>query len=117
MQQQGSKPKRIVKMSVLPGEPLDGSGKACIHLFVAGEKGPYTEPHVLYPSSEAGKIVARPTRGYIACNHKLVAIAKPDRNGVIVVTKRTDDPRAVTCLKCKETADYKDKMKVLETGA
>lgn len=109
------KPKRVVSVSVLPGEPLDGSGKVCIHLFVPDESGPFVEPHVLRPEIDergnmTGRIVAKPTRGMLACNRKL--LVKPVTvRGVTKITHRTDDPRAVTCPACKLTQPY---LKMME---
>lgn len=102
--------KRTVSINVLPGEPLDGSGRVCIHLFVKDEAGPFVEPHALHPVIEDGVVVkgrleAKPTRGRLACDAR--RDASPTKHGnVTVVTPRTDDPRAVTCVKCKASADY-----------
>ena len=110
--------KRVVCMNVLPGEPLDGSGKVCIHLYVQDESGPFIEPHALHPVFENGeqvkqKMVARPTRGRLACNPKRDATTIV-RGKVTTVTHRTDDPRAVTCSKCKASEDYMKMMLKLE---
>lgn len=91
--------KRKLHMEVLPGEPLDGTGRVCIHLFVQDPRGPFVEPHVLH-ETEPGKLTARPTRGRIACSAKIKGVAAVVRGGVTYVTHRTDDPRAVTCPKC-----------------
>lgn len=115
-----SQPKRIINISVLPGEPTDGSGRVCIHLFVQGE-GPatYTEPHVLHPAVDEhgqpvrGQLEARPTRGRLACGTPPTASRPPagsPRGGSIRVVHRTDDPRAVTCPRCKATEAYKEMM-------
>ena len=106
--------KRIVNVKVLPGEPTDGSGRMCIHLFVQGEDGPFVEPHVLHPSVESGvavkqKLVARPTRGRLACDPRRT-VAPVTRGGVTTITPRTSDPRAVSCVKCIASADYKSMM-------
>src|SRR3954467_7971518 len=117
-----SKVKRVVDLKVLPGEPLNGGGRMCIHLFVQDEvHGKFTEPHALHPAlDEEGqpikqKVTARPTLGRLACD--------PNRNpgprvvrGVTYVTIRTDDPRAVTCPKCLASADYKQMMSNYESG-
>lgn len=110
---------RTINMSVLPGEPLDGSGRVCIHLFVQDERGPFVEPHVLHmEETEIGddhrkkQLVAKATRGRLACDPKrTVALVK--RQGDITVTMRTDDPRAVTCPKCKASGDYTRIMDLL----
>ncbi len=113
------KPKRIVSVSVLPGEPTDGSGKVCIHLFVQDKTGPFVEPHVLHPTVRDGEEVtglleARPTRGKLACD-RTRRVAAQVRGGVTTITMRTDDPRAVTCLKCTATAEYAAAMEKLKT--
>lgn len=81
-----------VTLKVLPGEPLDGSGRVCVHLFVRDPRGYMVEPHVLHPVA-GGKFEARPTRGKLACGVRL-------KRGE--VTLRSDDVRAVTCPKCLE---------------
>lgn len=104
--------KRRVNMSVLPGEPTDGSGRACIHLFVRDERGGFVEPHVLHPRLDADgqpikqQLVAKPTRGRLACDRRR-SVAPVTRNGVIYITHRTESADAVTCPKCIATLDYK----------
>ena len=105
-------------LNVVPGEPLDGTGRVCIHLFVRDDRGVIVEPHVLHPAVEDGKVVkqkyvAKPTRGRLACdlNRKVAPVVK---NGKTVITPRSDDPRAVTCPKCIESAEYADMMGVLD---
>ena len=102
--------KRIISVGVLPGEPTDGSGIVCIHLFVQDDKGPFTEPHVLQPGpSKDQKVVAKRIRGRLACDPKKL-VAPTTRGGITKVTMRTDDPRAVTCPKCKNSPDYERLM-------
>lgn len=110
---------KVVNVKVLPGEPTDGSGRVCIHLFVQDPRGPILEPHALHPvigpdgEPVKQRVEARPTRGRLACDSR--RRAAPDvRGNVASVTCRTDDPRAVTCLKCKATADYERAMVALE---
>jgi hypothetical protein len=110
--------KRIVNMKVLPGEPLDGAGRVCIHFLVQDTAGPFVEPHVLHPVVEGGTVVkrklqAKPTRCRLACDAKRL-VAPVTRNGVTTETSRTDDPRAVTCPKCITTEEYKESMERLE---
>lgn len=97
-------------MTVLPGQPLDGSGRVCIHLFVPDKNGPFVEPHALHQTTdEEGKptreLVAKKTRGRLACNSKK-SVAPVTKNGITTVTHRSDDPRAVTCPKCMESEYY-----------
>ena len=104
--------KRIVSVKVLPGEPVDGSGRVCIHLFVQDERGSFVEPSALHPVIDNGvvvkqKVTARHTRGRLACDKKRNP-APTTHEGVTSVTSRTDDPRAVTCLKCIASVDYAD---------
>lgn len=113
--------KRAISVKVLPGELLDGSGRVCIHLFVQDQHGPFVEPHVLHSVFKDGEVVkqkceAKPTRGRLACNPRRT-VAPVTRNGVTTVTPRTDDPRAVTCVKCKASRDYVMAMELLETAA
>lgn len=104
-----SKPKRVLNVKVLPGEPTDGTGKVCIHLFIKDEKGPFIEPHVLHIDKESKKIVARATRGRLACDPTRTA-APVTMRGVTTLTLRTDDPRAATCPKCSASKEYKEMM-------
>ena len=105
-------------MKVLPGERTDGSGKICIHLFVADKKGPFTEPHCLHVEDVEGKqqLVTKPTRGRLACDPKRL-VAPIERKGVTTITMRTDDPRATTCPKCIASKDYARILKVLTDAA
>ncbi len=73
------KPKQILDIKVLSGEPTDGSGKVCIHLFVRDAKGSFTEPGYLFRSMQ----IADTTRGRIVCNRKL--IPKPPYKGVTTI--------------------------------
>jgi hypothetical protein len=113
----------VVSLNVLPGEPLDGTGKVCIHLFVADERGPFVEPCVIYPRLDAqgqrvgNELEYRPTRGRLACDHaRRRAVVPTTRNGVTVVTPRTSDPRAVTCTKCAATAEYAELMSLIASA-
>jgi hypothetical protein len=113
--------KRVINTNVLPGEPLDGTGRVCIHLFVQDERGPFVEPHVLHPAlDEYGnrikqRLVARPTRGRLACDPRRT-VAPVTRGSVTTVTPRTDDPRAATCPKCISSRGYKEAMEKLEAA-
>ena len=110
--------KRVIGVKVIYGEPTDGSGRVCIHLFVQGEDGPFVEPHALHPVVENGEVVkqkfaARPTRGRLACDPKRT-VAPVTRGSVTTITSRTDDPRAATCPRCIESVYYKKAMELLK---
>lgn len=111
--------RRVVRMNVVRGEPTDGNGRVAIHLFLKDEGGPFVEPHVLHQvmrdgSPVKGELEARPARGRLACDsRRLVEPVK--RDGVTIITPRSDDPRAVTCTKCRESSEYKALMKVLNS--
>lgn len=110
-------PKRIINVIVLPGEPLDGSGKVCVHLFVPDESGPFVEPSALHMVDREGggkQLVTRATRGRLACDPKRT-VAQTTRGKVTVVVLRTDDPRAASCSKCRATADYSEILKRINT--
>lgn len=114
--------KRIVNLSILPGEPVDGTGRVCIHLFVVDEQqGSYTEPHVLHPEMDdaghiiKGRLTARPTRVRMACSKTRVP-TPTTKQGITTVTLRTDDPRAVTCPKCIASEDYIARMALIGGG-
>lgn len=103
--------RRVVNVSVLHGEPTDGSGRVCIHLFVQDERGLFTEPNALHMGADR-KLVGKPTRGRLACDPKRV-LRPVARGGVTTVTPRTDDPRAVTCPKCEKSPEYVKIMGIL----
>ena len=114
--------KRVVHMKVLPGEPLDGTGKVCVHLIVQDELGPFTEPCVLHmedAESDDGqqfkRLVSKPTRMRLACSPSRT-VAPMTQGNVTTVTTRTDDPRAVTCLKCRATEYYTRAMELIATA-
>lgn len=109
--------KRILVMNTLPGQPTDGSGKVCIHLFVVDPKGPFKEPMVAQLDKIAAdngdqRLICAPARGRLACDPKRT-VAPVERKGVTTLTLRTGDPRAATCPKCITSDDYKKMMKVL----
>lgn len=108
---------RRISVKVLPGQPTDGSGQVCIHLFVIDPKGPFSEPHVLHPAPpgmKGKKMIAKRTRGRLACDATKQVRPRTLRNGVTEITMRTDDPRAVTCLGCKASKDYEERMLIIE---
>lgn len=106
---------RVIKVGVVPGEPTDGSGRVCIHLFEPSEAGVFVEPHALHPvvkdgAPVKGQVEARATRGRLACDHARSAepVTRSVRGKTVVtVTPRTDDYRAVTCPKCIASDYYK----------
>ena len=107
--------KRIVNLKVLPGEPTDGSGKVCIHLFVIDEKGPFVEPSVtqMVDAEDGSKrLGVKAARGRLACDRKRT-VAPVVHNGSMAVTLRSGDPRAVTCLKCKASPDFIKGMELI----
>jgi rubredoxin len=68
----------------------------------------------LHPLIENGEqvkqmVVARPTRGRLACDPKRIT-APVTRNGITVVTPRSDNPVAVNCPKCMVSKDYTEMM-------
>lgn len=109
--------KQVIEVKVLPGEPLDGSGRVCIHLFVPDGRGPFSEPCGLYMADvevegtdqTVKQLASKATRGRLACNPKRT-VAPVSCGAVTTVTMRTDDPRAVTCPKCKASVDFSKMM-------
>jgi hypothetical protein len=106
--------RRVIDVKVLPGQPTDGSGQVCIHLFVQDERGPFVEPHALHPVFEDGvqvkqKVEAKPTRGRLACNPKRT-VTPVTRGNVTTITHRSDSPYAATCPKCKASREYIEMM-------
>lgn len=101
-------------MTVLPGEKTDGTGKICIHLFLKDENGSFIEPHALHPQLDNDgniikqKLVAKPTRGRIACDRNKKPSTKPNKDGSHTLLMRTDDANAVTCPKCLKTPECID---------
>ncbi len=117
--------RRKICVLVNGGQPKDGTGQVCIHLFVQDESGPFVEPHALHlahadeekqPVGTVGKeLVARPTRGRLACDPRRL-VAPVVRGGVTTITPRTDDPRAVTCPKCIESPEYAEMVQTPTVG-
>ena len=110
--------RRVLNVSVCPGEPTDGSGRACIHLFVRDAHGPFVEPHVLRQAVDddglpvKGQLMAGPARGRLACSPTRT-VSPTTRGNVTMVTLRTDDARAVTCPKCMASGLYARAMELL----
>jgi hypothetical protein len=104
--------KHVISVNVLPGEPTDGTGRVCVHLFVQDSTGPFVEPHALHPVfGDDGvqvkqQVAVGPARGRLACDPKRSAVPVT-RGNTTTVTPRSDDWQAVTCLKCKASKDYK----------
>lgn len=106
-----TKRRRPVEVRVLSGEPTDGSGRVCIHLFVKDDAGPFVEPCVLAVLD--GQLVSKPTRGRLACSPTRT-VAPFNTATTTVVTPRTDDPRAVTCPKCVASEIYRQRSALLQ---
>lgn len=120
------KKQRVINLRVLPGQPLDGTGIVCIHLFVQDVCGPFVETHVLFPVIENGvqvkKIQVGRARGRLACDPRRTVAPRSRRSKdgktfteAVTVTPRTDDPRAVTCPACKASTFWHDLMARLES--
>jgi hypothetical protein len=104
--------KQKICLSTLPGEPTDGTGRICIHLFVQDIRGPFVEPSVIHPAVDADgnpdprKLIAKPTRGRLACS-RTRQVRPVTKGGVTTLTMRTDEPRAVTCPACIASDSYR----------
>lgn len=112
--------KSIIHMNVLSGEPTDGSGQVCVHLFVPDSTGPFTESSVSrLDKCDAAKgnnrLTIGPCIGRLACDDKKTRKVAPVTKGnTTTITPRTDDPRAVTCIKCISTEVYVQMMKSID---
>lgn len=110
--------RRIIEVKVLPSNSTNGIRRVCIHLFVPDERGLFVEPHALHPATDElgklipGQVVAKPTRGRLACDPKRL-VAPVTKGNVTTITHRTDDPRAVTCPRCVASEDYTTLMATL----
>jgi hypothetical protein len=90
--------KRIINLKGLN----DGTGRVCVHWFVEGS-GPIHltgHPQLRAVTKQGTNIV-----GHIACNPDQNSLNPVVRNGETLICSRSEDPRAVTCPKCKESAD------------
>lgn len=124
--------RRVVSVSVVPGTGgrfVSGDDadyetwRVCVHLLVRDERGPITESHVMHPQADPttdqpikGKFEMRPTRMRLACSAKR-KVEPITRQGVTTVVPRSEDPRAVTCLKCRSSEDYARAMERLAQPA
>lgn len=108
----------VVILKVLPGEPTDGTGRVCIHLFVRDEAGSFTQRHVLHSVLDTegkpikGRLEARPARGRLACSRTLIPTSIVKGN-TITKTLHSEEPRATTCPRCMNTPEYKSAMELL----
>ncbi len=115
--------KRVINMSVLHGEPTDGSGRLCIHLVVPDSHGPFTEPQVLQMDKVKQMhgemaLFTGPKQCRLACDSTRKRQVKPiDHKGVTKITMRTGDPRATTCPRCIASEEYTRIMKVITNAA
>ena len=109
-----------IHQCTLPGEPLDGTGRISIHLFVVDPSGKVVENYVVLPAYDGdGNQVKQhttcgPARGRIACDPKIANVQPVTKGNVTTVFHRTTDPRAVSCPKCKSSDDYKQMMAELK---
>ncbi len=115
--------KRVINISLLPGEPQDASGRVCIHFFVRDERGPITEPcvpHNIIKDGEVSKeLEVKATKGRLACDQQRT-VALVTRKGITTVTHRTEGLSAVTCPKCLASVEYAEAIEQLtpaETSA
>lgn len=104
--------KRVIDVKVLPGQPTDGTGKVAIHLFLKDDRGLFVEPNVMDIDPVEKRLTVGPRRGRLACDSRRT-VASVTRGNVTTVTPRSDDPRAVTCLRCKASAEYAEMMAIL----
>lgn len=95
-----------INIKVLPGEPLDGSGKVRIHWFVRSEEGAAVTPSGTLKSS-IGPIKVVGTRGYLACQKGRTDIGSRIVGGMIVMTLHSDDVRSANCPECLATEEAK----------
>ncbi len=119
---------QILNMMVLPGEPKDGTGRICTHLWMNNPKGKFLQHYVMQPIADKnGEVVPNefhfaPTKGQIACNPNLnpmPVVSGRDRvsgKTIITITSMSDDPRAINCPKCMATEYYQTQMKLQEGG-
>lgn len=108
-----------ISLSVLPGEPTDGSGKICVHLLVEDKKGLIAESMLHPVYGEDGQPIGqqlqlKPVKCRLACDPKRLVVPVV-KNGITHITMRTDSPEAVTCPKCKQSNEYLTAMKPTQT--
>lgn len=82
----------------------DGSGRVCIHLFAHSEQGPAATPSGVNGFKFEG------ARGYIACNPTQSKVTPLVRGNEHLLCTWSDDARAVSCPKCKESAEFVKQM-------
>jgi len=88
----------------------DQSGKVCIHYFVHAPAGP---AHT--PAGAVGPFAYGGAAGYIACSPKTESVTPrvaPD--GTTTPVCHSNEPRAVTCPRCKESREWVQTMAAIE---
>lgn len=87
----------------------DGSGRVCIHMFVHSNSGPAKTPAGVNGFQFAG------ARGFIACNPTQSQVTPQVRGSEHLLCTHSDDARAVSCPKCKESPEFLEQMKQLNS--
>lgn len=101
--------KRVVNMRLL----ADGTWRACIHWLVEGAGPIKMEGH---PQLRAAAKMPTQVTGHIACNPAQNSLNPQTRNGEICLCLNSNDLRAVSCPKCRETPEAIAELERLERG-
>ena len=100
-----------INLKLLAGEPVDGSGRLCIHFLVQDDVGKIETPGTLTPALKENPFapvvleLKGPRKWRIACRPEQNSVQPQVRNGVRYVCLYSNDPLAVTCPGCLESAD------------
>ena len=100
-----------INLKVLKGEPLDGSGKLCIHFLFETPDGLIDTSGEVPPGLEENpfaKIVLNlhgPRKWRLSCRPEQNTINPQVRNGVRYICLTSNEPLAVTCPDCLQSKD------------
>lgn len=89
----------------------DKSGRVCIHYFVHSREGPANTP-----GGMVGPFPFPGSQGYIACSPKTERVTpRVGADGTTTPVCHSNEARAVTCPKCRETREWKETMAQIES--
>jgi hypothetical protein len=90
-------------------------GRVCIHYFALDPQGPIETQGDVRPT-EVGPIKLGGVRGKIVCHPEQNSVYPYFDGRETKICAHSDDPRAVTCPACQESAEFKAAMAIIEAA-